>query len=251
MGWDVGISDAELQMLSEGNVIGEGGVNALTDVLHIQPTPLDDGLRALSDLQPEQPPAQGIGSLKKKRFWADIVDTPQSPEALFVTFREHFNDVTPVFVEVGPEAHEESTIDEGRTITLALPMRGHVQVRVVELDERHVTLITLTGHPLAGAVRFLCEQRGAAVRFQIEVFDRAANLIDLIAMRTIGDFLQNRTWEKVVEKMIERSGGNAPRGIEHDVESMSDEEATLINTWLDDLVVERMRAENAEKIREG
>jgi NADH dehydrogenase len=127
-------------------------------------------------------------------------------------------------------------------------MRGHVQVRVTGLEERRVTLITLAGHPLAGAVRFLSEQRRDTVRFQVEVYDRAANVIDLIAMRTLGDRLQSHTWSKVVENMVERSGGDATAGVEHDSETLNDEEAALIGKWLEELVLERKRAENTEKI---
>jgi len=248
VGWDVGFTADQFQMLREGNVIATGATNALTETLGIEPTPLDAGLRALCDQQPEQLSDEGIGSLKRKRYWADITGTGSTPEALFKQFLVHFNDVTPVFVEVGAEPSSRDEIEEGETLTLSLPMRGHVQVRVTGLEERRVTLITLAGHPLAGAVRFLSEQRGDAVRFQVEVYDRAANVIDLIAMRTLGDRLQSHTWSQVVENMVERSGGDATAGVEHDSETLDEEEAALIGKWLEDLVLERKRAENAEKI---
>jgi NADH dehydrogenase len=248
VGWDVGFSEDQFQMLREGNVIAPGATNALTETLGIEPTPLDAGLRALCDQQPEQLSNDGIGSLKRKRFWADITGTDDTPEALFKQFLAHFNDVTPVFVDVGAEPTSRDEITEGETLTLSLPMRGHVQVRVTGLQARRVTLITLAGHPVAGAVRFLCEDRGDAVRFQIEVYDRAANIIDLIAMRTLGDRLQSHTWSKVVENMIERSGGVASQGVEHDSETLNEEEAALIGKWLEELVVERKRAENTATI---
>ncbi|MEO8334510.1 MAG: NAD-dependent epimerase/dehydratase family protein [bacterium] len=248
VGWDVGFSEDQFQMLREGNVIAPGSFNALTETLGLEPTALDAGLRALCNQQPEQLSDDGIGSLKRKRYWADITGNDCTPEALFERFLAHFSDVTPVFVGVGAEPTSSSEIEEGETLTLSLPMRGHVQVRVTGLEQRRVTLITLAGHPLAGAVRFLAEQRGDAVRFQVEVYDRAANLIDLIAMRTLGDRLQSHTWSRVVENMIERSGGTAPAGVEHDSETLNDEEAALIGKWLEELVVERKRAENTATI---
>ncbi|MDB4889755.1 MAG: NAD-dependent epimerase/dehydratase [Gemmatimonadetes bacterium] len=247
IGWDVGFSEDQFQMLREGNVIAPGATNALTETLGIEPTSLDAGLRALCDQQPEQLSNEGVGALKRKRYWADIV-SGATPESLFTQFLEHFNDVTPVFVDVGAEPTSRDEIREGETLTLSLPMRGHVQVRVTGLEDRRVTLITLAGHPLAGAVRFLCEQRGEAVRFQVEVYDRAANIIDLIAMRTLGDRLQSHTWSKVVENMIERSGGAASAGVEHDSETLDEEEAALIGKWLEELVLERKLAENTETI---
>jgi nucleoside-diphosphate-sugar epimerase len=248
VGWDIALSDDQVQMISEGNCIRPGGVNALTEVLHVTPTPLDQGLRALADAQPEQLPREGIGSLKRKLFWADIVGSDFRPEALFQVFRTHFNEVTPVYVDAKAEPQATTTLLEGESITLALPMRGHVQVRVAGLEARQVTLLTLAGHPLAGAVRFLSEQRGDAVRFRIEVYDRAANLIDLIAMRTIGDRLQDRTWMQVVENVIARSGGSAPAGVQHESESLDDDEAERIQEWLEELTVQQKREENAGKI---
>jgi NADH dehydrogenase len=247
VGWKITLSDAELQMLKEGNRIPEGRRNGL-DLLGITPTPLDEGLRRLAELQPEQLPSQGVGALKRKRFWGDIVASKHSADTLFTLFRTHFDAVTPVFVDTKAEPRTTDVIDEGETLTLALPMRGHVQVRVASVEPRRVTLLTLEGHPLAGAVRFLCEPRGAAIRFQVEVYDRPANVIDFIAMRAVGDRLQDHTWSHVVEKMIGISGGSAPDGVQHDSASLDDDEAGAIERWLEEVAMRRKREENAEKI---
>jgi len=248
VGWKIAFNESELQMLSEGNTIREGRSNALTETLGITPTPLDDGLRQLAELQPEQLPSQGIGTLKRKRYWADIVDCAHSPEALFALFRTHFDDVTPVFVDAKAEPRSTDVISEGETLTLALPMRGHVQVRVASIEPRRVTLLTLEGHPLAGAVRFLCEPRGKAVRFQVEVYDRPANVIDFIAMRAIGDRLQDHTWSHVVEKMAQLSGGSAPAGVESESVGLDDQEAAAIERWVEELAVRRKRGENEKAV---
>jgi NADH dehydrogenase len=241
VGWKIPLGDSELQMLREGNTIPEGTVNALTETLGITPTPLDEGLRRLADLQPEQSPSEGIGTLKRKRFWADIVGGKRSPETLFTLFRTNFDAVTPVFVDAKAEPRTTDVLEEGETVTLALPMRGHVQVRVAALEPRRVTLLTLEGHPLAGAVRFLCEPRGDAVRFQVEVYDRPANLIDFIAMRSIGDWLQEHTWAHVVEKMLKLSGGSAPDGVQSETKSLDEQEAAAIDRWVKQLVMRQKR----------
>jgi NADH dehydrogenase len=247
VGWKIPFSEAELQMLREGNTIRDGRVNALTETLGITPTPLDEGLRKLADLQPEQSPSEGIGTLKRKRFWADIVGCKHSAEALFTLFRTHFDDVTPVFVDAKAEPRTTDVLEEGETVTLALPMRGHVQVRVASLEPRRVTLLTLEGHPLAGAVRFLCEPRGEAVRFQAEVYDRPANVIDFIAMRAIGDRLQEHTWSHVVEKMLQISGGSAPDGVQSETVSLDEPEAEAIDRWVKELVMRQRRSANGER----
>ena len=53
--------------ISASNVIAPGATNGLTETLGIEPTPLDAGLHALCDLQPEQRISDGVGSLKRKR----------------------------------------------------------------------------------------------------------------------------------------------------------------------------------------
>jgi uncharacterized protein YbjT (DUF2867 family) len=247
VGWEMPFSDEQVTMLHEGNAIESGGVNALADVLGVTPTPLDTGLRLLADAQPEQLPSEGVGALKRKRYWSDIHACRLSPEDLFADFRAHFDEVTPVFVDVGAEPAESDRIDEGETLTLALPMRGHVQVRVAEVTPRSATCLTVEGHPLAGAVRFAAERVGDTVRFEVGVFERAANVLDLIAMRAVGDRMQDHTWEQVVERMVERSGGSAPDGVEHSSESLDDGDARRIEQWLAKLALRRKREENAEK----
>jgi uncharacterized protein YbjT (DUF2867 family) len=250
VGWKIPLGDSELQMLKEGNTIREGRRNGL-ELLGITPTPLDVGLRQLAELQPEQLPSQGFGALKRKRFWADIAGAKHSPDTLFTLFRTHFDDVTPVFVDAKAEPRTSDVLEEGETITLALPMRGHVQVKVAALEPRRVTLLTLEGHPLAGAVRFLCEPRGSAVRFQVEVYDRPANVIDFIAMRAVGDRLQDHTWSHVVDRMVQISGGTAPDGVEHESDTLDEQETAAIERWCEEMAMGMKRAENAEKMVRG
>jgi NADH dehydrogenase len=248
VGWDMSFNEQQVTMLHEGNAIAPGGSNALMEVLRIEPTPLDVGLQKLADLQPEQLPAEGIGSLKRKRYWADITGSTYDADSLFQLFRTHFNEALPVFVEAAPEPSTSDIIEDGESITLALPMRGHVQVRVAELGSRGTTLLTLEGHPLAGAVHFSTAHATNGVRFQVEVFDRAANVLDLIAMRTLGDRLQEQTWTEVVENVIRLSGGRAPDGVQEESRSLDDQEARRVEKWVDDLALRRKRAENAERI---
>ena len=248
VGWDLSFSDEQATMLTEGNVIPKDGINALTSILKVEPTPLDAGLRKLADLQPEQLPRHGVGTLKRKRYWADITGSRYTADTLLDLFCANFDEATPPAVEVGSEPATPVRISEGETITMDLPMRGTVQVRVAERTPRRVTLLTLEGHPLAGAVRFTTEPHGAAVRFLVEVYDRAANVLDLVAMRTVGDRLQDATWTSVVERMIARSGGRAADGTQHESLSLDDDEARAVERWVEELSLKRKRDENAEKI---
>lgn len=244
VGIDIPFSDGQITMLSEGNRIEEGRENDLVTTLGVRPTPLQEGLERLADAQAEQLPEEGIGAMQRKRFWADIANSVMDPDTMFEHLRTHFNDVTPNFLRVAPEPDAPQMIEEGETLTLSLPLRGHVQVRVAEAAERTITMLTLEGHPLAGAVRFLVEQRGECVRFEVQVYDRAANVVDFIAMRTIGDFVQNRSWETLVDNMVAASAGSAPDGVQKEIERLDDDQADRIEEWLERLVVNLKREEN-------
>jgi NADH dehydrogenase len=239
-------------MLEEDSVIDDPARNALMSVFHITPTPLADGLRKLADALPEQFPDDGVGGFKRKRFWADIAGCRLRAEAMITHLREHFSTVTPFFLGVGAEPGTAEVPELGATVTMSLPLRGTVQVRVDELTPTRMTLITLQGHPLAGAVRFKAEPRGDTVRFEIELFDRASNVVDWVAMSTVGASLQNRTWTSIVEQMVEASGGTTPAGCEHETTSLSDEDAEEVGSWLKRMVAERRRAghEATEQNRE-
>jgi nucleoside-diphosphate-sugar epimerase len=238
------INESQLIMLSEGNVIQTPGANALIGVFHIKPTSLDSGLRKLADALPEQTPDKGVGMLKRKRFWTDMAGSSLAPEELFARFRLRFGELTP-FVKADAEPGTPTILGKGNTLTMALPGRGNVQVRVEQLTPNSATLVTLAGHPLAGAIRFLAEQRGDVIRFEVQVYDRPANLADWLIMRTVGDGLQARTWESLVQAMVEESGGAAVTSIQHEETILDENKAERVEEWVKELVLERKRAGNA------
>jgi NADH dehydrogenase len=178
LGASLPVNESQLTMLREGNVISAPGANALTAVFRIEPTTLEAGLKKLADAQPEQMPDEGVGTLTRKRFWADINESRLTPEELFERFRRDFNEATPGIVDAETEPGTRCDLEMGATLTMSLPVRGNIQVRVQELTPVKATLVTLDGHPLAGAVRFLSEQRGDKVRFEAQVYDRPASIAD-------------------------------------------------------------------------
>ena len=243
LGAKLPINENQLTMLSEENVIHVPGGNALVGVLHITPTTLDSGLRKLADVQPEQTPDQGVGALKRKRFWADIVNSTFTPEELFARFRVRFGELAPMYMNVKAEPGTPTVLNKGSTLTMALPVRGNVQVRVQQVTPRKATLVTLAGHPLCGAIRFLAEQRSEVIRFEVQVYDRPANLADWIAMRTVGEGLQSQTWESLVMAMVAESGGTPLSEVQHHEDILDDDQAERVEEWVKDLVIERKRAE--------
>ena len=238
------LNDSQLKMLSEGNEIAPGRENALTSVLQVPTTPLDVGLRKLADAQDEQLPDRGVGPLRRKRFWVDINGSARGPEQLMEYVRAHFGELMASFIDTKPEPGAPSLVEEDATLTLSLPVRGHIQVRVAEVNPRVFTLVTLEGHPLAGAVRFLAEARGDDVRFEIQVYDRAAGVIDFLMMRALGERLQDASWREMAENVVKASGGSAPRGVEQEGENLDEDQAERIEDWLRELVMARKREES-------
>ena len=108
-----------------------------------------------------------------------------------------------------------------------------------------VQVLELAGHPLCGAIRFLSEQRGDLLRFEVQVYDRPANLADWLVMRTVGEGVQARSWEDLVLAMVEESGGAAVSPVQHDEEALDEAKAERVEAWVKELVVERKRAQQA------
>ena len=238
VGVDFGLSDSQLQMLIEGSALPPDANNALTRAFGITPLSLDEGLRRLADVQPEQLPDDGIGPLTRKRFWADIADSRFDADRLIDYVRLNFSTLAPAIMSASAEPGTPSLVEEGVTLTLDLPLRGHVQVRVAEVDERRFTLMTLEGHPLAGAVRMQAEPVGGAVRFEVQVYDRAASIPDLVIMRTLGDTLQDRAWTQLIEN-VAKASGSRPANVQRSAESLSESEAEVVQRWAEELVLLR------------
>jgi uncharacterized protein YbjT (DUF2867 family) len=250
LGVQLPVTESQLTMLSEGNVIDTPGANALTGVFHLKPTSLDSGLRKLADSLPEQTPDTGVGMLKRKRFWVEIGGSRLTAEELLTRFRVRFGELAPLAMNVHAEPGTPTTLARGTTITMALPVRGHVQVRVERLTENEATLVTLEGHPLAGAIRFLSEQRSDLLHFEVQVYDRPANLADWLIMRALGEEVQTNSWERLLQAMVAESGGSCPVPIQHEEEMLDEDKADRVEEWVKELVWERKRAQHSASTQE-
>jgi uncharacterized protein YbjT (DUF2867 family) len=224
LGVRVPFDENKLTMLQEGNVIAPTEVNALTEVLAVRPTPLDEGLMQLANTQPEQ--LEGTGPLVRRRFVARLEGVTRYPKELFQEFRQRFFELAPeATLRSAGEPVEDRRIEAGTTLTLDLPLRGHVQVRIVEVTSTSMTLVTLAGHPLAGANTFRFEGiPGHDLRFEVETCDRSATPLDEIAMRTLGLFLKRWTWATLVERTAKAFGSPDPVEITTSEETLKEEE---------------------------
>ena len=243
LGIDVRITDDQITMLTEGNVIPSGEVNALTDVFGVTPLTLGEGLGRLVDSMPERLPSEGTGALERQRYWADVEGSTYDRQTLFDTFRRRFRELTPEgLLEVGAEPGAHDELHEGNTLTMALPLRGNIQVRVLEIADCAITCVTLRGHPLSGAIRFLFEEApGGRIRFEVRSFTRPSDLVDLVGMRTFGKVAQKATWRSVVDRVVQLSGGVAPDGVQEEETRLADPDAKDVETWVEELVLRKKR----------
>jgi uncharacterized protein YbjT (DUF2867 family) len=235
VGIETPVSAATLQMLIEGNYIRDDEQNDLTGLLGFTPVPMRERLVELADSMPEQTPDEGVGRLQRRRFRVDITGSRQTRRQLYDMFLEDFNGIAPF--EAAAEPGSPTRLTEDATLTLELPGRGHVQVRVVGLEDCSATLATLEGHPLAGVVRFHFAELGDdVIRFTIDVVERPASRLDQISMAIVGTAAQKRTWEKTAENVLERSGGSSEEGVTEESWSLDDDEAEPLEDWVHSLI---------------
>lgn len=229
LGVKVPLTEDKVTMLREGNIIPPGEVNAVTDILGVQPTPLEEGLRRLANSQPEQLPDQGTGTLVRRRYGARLAGVRRTPQDLFDEFRRRFFELVPESTvqkaeEPAGEPASRPSLEPGSVLTLSLPFRGNVQVRIIEVTGTSLTLVTLAGHPLAGSNTFRFSLEGEDPRFTVETCDRSANLLDELAMLPFGRLLKRFTWTTLVEETARMAGAMAPVEVETEEQPLAGEE---------------------------
>ena len=232
---DLPVDENKLAMLAETNIVSRA--NAL-ELLGIAGTTLDRGLRMLADALPESLPEEGVGALEHKHFDAHIRGSRHSAASLMTLFRDRVNDFMAVEFAAEPGAPER--IEQGATLTGAIPLRGNFQVRVEVAEATHVVLATIEGHPLSGIVEFTTDDGGDGVTFAIDIYARSSGFLDWIAAKTAGASAQNANWRTVVQRIIDASGGTSD-GVHESKEKLSGEDATQVEKRVRRIVDTRKR----------
>ena len=239
-GIEAPVSEAQLEMLVEGNIIRPGCPNALTSVFGLTATPLDAGLRQLVNVQPAQLPSEGVGALTMKRYWVDVVNSQYDAESLLEQVRLHFAELMPESLAVRPTERIAAAVEEGETFVIDLPLRGQCQVRIGEVTTRSITLLTVAGHPIAGAVRLGVEAHNGGLRFEIHVFDRAGSVVDQLLMRAGGEWLQHASWVELAQNVAKIAGESAG-DVGSDTTALEGEDAKRVEAWATALAAQLSR----------
>lgn len=240
VGIETPVSSATVEMLLEGSYLRPDESNDLTGRLGARPVPTRNRLVELVDDLPEQTPDEGVGSLQRRRFHVDIVGPATDARQLLQRFADEFADIVPF--EAAAEPGTPTRLEKNATLTLELPARGHVQVRVEARDDNAILLATIAGHPLAGVVRFRFQDRDdGVIRFTIDVAERPASRLDQISMALVGRAAQTRTWKQTAENVARTAGGDTPEGVIEESWELSDESAETLEDWIAQLIQLRKR----------
>ncbi len=240
------LNPAKLEMLLEENTLSESGHNALTDFVP-NPTSLDDGLRMLADLLPEQLPGDGVGEVQQSTYWAEIKGSTYGAGELLDLVCQRIQDVMPIEFAAEPGVPRAAK-EEGQTLTGAITGRGNIQVRLEEKTATRATFVTLEGHPLAGVMQLHAEDLPDAVRFNVHIASQPANVIDWIAMKTIGGPMQRANWRSVVRRVVSLSGGKAPDDVHQDSHPMGAQELRDLRAYAERIVARQQREIRAEQV---
>jgi NADH dehydrogenase len=197
-------------------------------------------LRQLVDVQPAQLPSEGVGALTMKRYWIQIANSRYDADALFQQVRLRFAELLSESLAVRRTHHTSAIVEEGETLTIDLPVRGQCQVRVGEVASRSMTLLTLSGHPIAGAVRLGVEPHRDGLRFEIHVFDRAGSIVDELLMRAGGESVQRASWIQLAQSVAKIAGGSAG-DVGTDATELTGEDAKRVEAWATALAAQLSR----------
>jgi NADH dehydrogenase len=204
--------------------------NAIATVFGLAPTSLGDGLRRLVRGLPELTPGEGVGSVEVKRFSIRIAGGRYNAAELLRAFRARFREVMPVDIGVEPGA-PETVLTEGAVVTVALPGRGHVQVRVEDASDDRIVLSTLRGHALAGFVQFRARTAEEAIEFEVMTCDAAANAMDWLTLTLGGARIQDANWTRLLVNVASLAGGSAAP-VKADARKLDPEEAASVDRWI-------------------
>ena len=233
VGVDIPLKPDVLQMLLDGNALRPGESNGLEKYV-ANPTHVTTGMRKLLETMPEQEIEDGYGKPQHRQFTVRIVKPLYSADELFKMFCADYDRFLPVDRAEQQQGNPRRIVED-ETITLSLPLRGDIAVRVEEAENNAVTLVTVDGHPLAGFVRFTWAPEPDGVQFQINVYDRPATLLDSVGMALGGSYAQRASWIAACGNVVEASRGETPDGIEHETRTLNDDQVADVQEWLDQL----------------
>ena len=231
----VPISPNEARMVAEGNLPSDPHDDTITRVFGLAPMRLAEGLRRLARATPEQLPGTGVGEVMERRYRVHIRGSDQDAAALLTAVARRFVQLMPsVTADAGTEPASNTVLRPGAMVSIAMPLRGHTQVRVEASTPTCITCATLAGHVLAGMVRFRTEDVDDGVVFEVHTVDHAGSRLDRIALALGGLQVKQWTWRRFVKDVVRSSGGRAHGGITQTSTPLSVEQTHALRCRLEE-----------------
>ena len=158
--------------------------------------------------------ASGVGPLFHRRFWVNIADSPLSPAELLSAVVGGFHRFVPREV-VGVRRKGDGPLRVGEELVVEMPGPWDGPVRVVQLDDGCLRLVTMQGHLEAGQVRFRALERSGVLVFEVEAWARCATpLVHLLYVRIrLAKEIQFNLWVRVCLSAVRASRGRLVDGV--------------------------------------
>lgn len=160
--------------------------------------------------------ADGTGPLLQRDYWAVVEHSACAPEQAMRKVLEKFPEFAPSeladFACAGPL---EQPLREGDEMQLNIKLSGLCQVRIVQVDERSLTMRTLEGHPEAGRITFVAyyDEQGQLI-LRIRSRARASTSLKAIGYNLFGKAMQTQVWIVFIERLAAACGGTIRDGVQ-------------------------------------
>ncbi len=168
--------------------------------------------------------AQGTGPLLQRDYRAVLADCLYSPEHVMKIVRAGFPLFAPRdlvrFSRDGSASREPAVGDE---LEVGIKLAGSCHVRIVETDDRSLTMRTNDDHPEAGRITFAAErdERGRVV-LHIRSRARANGLLRFLGYELMGRDMQTRVWLRFLERVAVVCGAHVVGGVQESTRKVSD-----------------------------
>lgn len=157
----------------------------------------------------------GFGPLLMRDYFAAIEGADDcTPERIGELIRCRFEEFAPTETAHFRRDKRTKALEVGDELDIKLALLGRCRVRVVQGDERGLTLRTMAGHPEAGRITFAGgrDDRGRPT-FRIGSRTRANGLPNLAGFLVMGKQMQARCWINFAGNVAAASGGRVERAV--------------------------------------
>jgi NADH dehydrogenase len=237
LGLKVPARAAALAELDGDQVLPLSLENALTSVLGVEPTMVEEGLARLVGLVPDQTPRDRARPLVRRRYRVRIEGSTRTARELRDLFRREAHQV----LDAADAPPARRMIKKGSLLSARVPLRGHVALRIVEVTPSRVTALTVDGDPLASIVDIEFLDHPGHVGVAITVDAEGTTMIDRALLRATGGALEDLDWDGALGRFVALSGGRAADGVERHQTTLDAEESARVRERAERLMRTRQR----------